>query len=191
MTADEDFELVRRCLNGNLEQFQALVNKYQERIFLLVYGVVLDRELARDLTQDTFIKAYQALGSFRGKSSFYTWLHKIGFNLALDSKRVKLRRPIQVELDDSRESIAIDCRKGSLQPDKEVLREELNAVIRQGLKKLTRSQRTAVLLREWEGYSYREIADLMKCSLGTVMSRLYYGREKLKEYLKPYLRAEL
>ncbi len=185
MTAAEDLDLVRRCLAGNRDQFQGLVEKYQQRIYSMIYVIVLNRELARDLTQDTFIKAWRALKSFQGRSSFYTWLYKIGFNLALDSKRGKARKPVQVELEERR---LPDPREGLVRPDRAVLRMELNAVIRRGLESLSLSQRTVLLLREWEGRSYQEIADLTGSSVGTVMSRLHYGREKLKEYLKPYLK---
>lgn len=189
MTVDEDSALVHGCLKGSVDQFQGLVEKYQYRIYLLVYGIVLDRELAKDLTQEVFIKAYQSLKSFKGKSSFYTWLYKIGFNLALDAKRKRSRRP-QIELDESREATLVGA-QSHVQPDREALRGELYTMILRGMEELTLTQRTVVLLREWEGYSYQEIAGLMKCSVGTVMSRLHYAREKLREYLKPYLKGNL
>ena len=87
--ADEDYALVRRCLNGEMNAFQGLVEKYQQRLYLLIYGIILNREQARDLTQEAFIKAYRSLGKFKGKSRFYTWLYRIAFNLALDAKRKK------------------------------------------------------------------------------------------------------
>ena len=188
--ADEDYELVQRCLQGEIDEFRELVEKYQHRLYLLIYGIILNREQARDLTQEVFIKAYRSLNKFKGRSRFYTWLYRIAFNLALDEKRKMSARP-QVEYDDAREINPAGSRsKRSLRPDREVMREELHEMILEGLEKLTIPQRTAVILREWEGYSYEEISKIMKCSRGTVMSRLHYAREKLREHLKPYLSGE-
>ncbi|MDP8215362.1 MAG: sigma-70 family RNA polymerase sigma factor [Candidatus Euphemobacter frigidus] len=185
--ADEDYELVRRCLQGEIDEFRELVEKYQHRLYLLIYGIILDREQARDLTQEVFLKAYRSLNKFKGRSRFYTWLYRIAFNLALDEKRKMTGRP-QVEYDDAREINPAGSRsRRSLRPDREVMREELYKMILGGLETLTIPQRTAVILREWEGYSYAEISKIMKCSRGTVMSRLHYAREKLREHLKPYL----
>lgn len=184
---DDDYALVRRCLSGEMDAFQGLVEKYQQRLYLLISGIILDREQARDLTQIVFIKAYRSLGKFKGKSRFYTWLYRIAFNLALDEKRKKYGKDM-VEYDDS---LAVDAALyksvRSSRPDREIMREELYELILRGLEILTVPQRTTILLREWEGYSYEEISMIMKCSRGTVMSRLHYAREKLREGLKPYL----
>jgi RNA polymerase sigma-70 factor (ECF subfamily) len=170
-----------------MDAFQGLVEKYQQRLYLLISGIILDREQARDLTQIVFIKAYRSLGKFKGKSRFYTWLYRIAFNLALDEKRKKYGKDM-VEYDDS---LAVDAALyksvRSSRPDREIMREELYELILRGLEILTVPQRTTILLREWEGYSYEEISMIMKCSRGTVMSRLHYAREKLREGLKPYL----
>ncbi len=185
---DEDFELVRRCLKGDIDEFQGLVEKYQERLTLLIYGIVLDREQARDLAQEAFLKAYRSLKTFRGKSRLYTWLYRIAFNLALDAKRKKSGREM-VEYDDAvkSESAEFPTDRSSCRPDREMMRRELYEMILSGLDTLSVPQRTVILLREWEGCSYEEISRIMKCSRGTVMSRLHYAREKLREQLKPYL----
>lgn len=184
----EDRELVRSCLEGNIDAFRGLVEKYQQRIYLVVYGIVLNREHARDLTQETFLKAYRSLNKFKGSSKFYTWLYRIAFNLALDTKR-KYATRFQVEYDDSIEldSTRFSSDSVKFRPDREVLRKELYDKILLGLSKLSHQHRTAIILREWEGHSYEEIAKIMKCSPGTVMSRLHYAREKLKNELISYL----
>lgn len=184
----EDRELVLSCLEGNIDDFRGLVEKYQQRIYLVVYGIILNREEARDLTQEVFLKAYRSLGKFKGDSRFYTWLYRIAFNLALDAKR-KFGKRAQVEYDDS---VEIDLsenyyRSQISRPDRVVLRKELYDKIIIGLFALSTQQRTAIILREWEGHSYDEISKIMNCSTGTVMSRLHYAREKLKRRLIPYL----
>jgi RNA polymerase sigma-70 factor (ECF subfamily) len=180
---DDDYALVQRCLRGEMNAFQGLVEKYQQPIFLLITGIILDREQAKDLTQIVFIKAYRSLSKFKGRSRFYTWLYRIAFNLALDAKRKKSGKEM-VEYDDN---LVVDRAPDKSRPDRKIIREELYELIRQGLEMLTISQRTTILLREWEGCSYQEISTIMNCSRGTVMSRLYYARVKLRESLKPYL----
>lgn len=184
----EDRELVRSCLEGNIDDFRGLVEKYQQRIYIVIYGILLNREQARDLTQDVFLKAYRSLGKFKGDSQFYTWLYRIAFNLALDTKR-KIANRVQVEYNDA---LSIDnsenhYRSRALRPDRVALRQELHEVIIKGLAVLSNEQRRAIILREWEGNSYDEISKIMNCSTGTVMSRLYYAREKLKKEILPYL----
>ncbi|MEA1927834.1 MAG: sigma-70 family RNA polymerase sigma factor [Candidatus Auribacterota bacterium] len=186
--SNEDFEMVRGCLGGEINEFRGLVEKYQERIYLVIFGIIRNREQAQDLTQEVFLKAYRSLKKFKGKSQFYTWLYRIAFNLALDNKRKQAGR-VQVEYDDSM-AIADISRKRvgqSPRPDREALRGELYEVILGGLDLLSVEQKTAIMLREWEGYSYQEISEIMDCSPGTVMSRLHYARERLREHLKPYL----
>lgn len=186
--SNEDFEMVRSCLGGEINEFRGLVEKYQERIYLVIFGIIRNREQAQDLTQEVFLKAYRSLKKFKGKSQFYTWLYRIAFNLALDNKRKQAGR-VQVEYDDSM-AIADISRKRvgqSPRPDREALRGELYEVILGGLDLLSVEQKTAIMLREWEGYSYQEISEIMDCSPGTVMSRLHYARERLREHLKPYL----
>jgi len=184
----EDRDLVRSCLEGNIDDFQGLVEKYQQRIYLVVYGIILNREQARDLTQEVFLKAYRSLGKFKGNAQFYTWLYRIAFNLALDAKR-KIANRVQVEYDDSIESDNSEnyFRGRISRPDQMALRKELYDKIIKGLGALSDQQRTAIVLREWEGHSYDEISKIMNCSTGTVMSRLHYAREKLKKEIIPYL----
>ena len=190
MDYPDDLELVNRCREGDIDSFRGLVEKYQQRLYLLIYGIVLDREQARDLAQEAFLKAYRSLGSFRGRSSFYTWLYRIAFNLALDAKRKRSGREM-MEYDDTRHCEPVQAPGGDFpRPDRILLGKELRERLLAGLESLSLPQRTAIVLREWEGRSYDEIAGIMKCSRGTVMSRLHYGREKLRKLLRPYLSGE-
>ena len=189
MEYPEDQELVRRCQKGDVDSYRGLVEKYQERLCLLVYGIVLDREEARDLVQEAFLKAYRSLGTFRGDSGFYTWLYRIAFNLALDAKRKRSGRET-MEYDDSRDfDPAVSPPGMPPRPDRALLGRELEEALHRGLELLSPAHRAVIVLREWEGMSYDEISRQMRCSRGTVMSRLHYARKKLREHLRAYLRG--
>lgn len=188
MPSDE--ELIARTRRGDRAAFQGLVEKYQRRIYAVTYGLLGNREDALDAVQDAFIKAYNSLDKFKGKSGFYTWLYRIASNAAIDLGRKTSRRD-EVEF---REDIEADEEKGSYpagpaseNPADELMRKELGELIEEAIGELPPEQRTAIVLREIEGLSYREIAKVMKCSQGTVMSRLHYGRKRLQELLEPHL----
>jgi len=187
---ERDQFLVERAQRGDKDAFRQLVVAYQERLFTVVRGMVRNQEDAQDITQDVFIKAYASLGSFQGQSSFYTWLYRIAVNMTIDYRRRKGRRQ-ESSFD---EKIDPDAAEGTELPDARVLSpqrayldKELGGKIRQAMESLPEDQRTAIVLRELEGLSYKEIADMMECSQGTVMSRLFYGRKKLQEILKDFL----
>lgn len=185
---DEDFEIIRRCRGGSIDEFRGIVEKYEGRVYRLIAGIVLDHELARDLTQETFIKAFRSLDGFKGDASFFTWLYRIAFNLALDAKK-RRSADASVSYDDSwipSPAPGFGNRPDS-RPDRAVLGEELHEMILKGMAELTPVQRTVLVLREWDGYSYREISKIMRTSRGTVMSRLHYARNKLRQNLKGYL----
>ncbi|MCX6350143.1 MAG: sigma-70 family RNA polymerase sigma factor [Candidatus Aureabacteria bacterium] len=185
----DDRELIRRCLDGEINEFRGVVEKYQERIRLLIYGIIFDRHLAEDLAQEAFIRAYQALARFKGESTVYTWLYRIAVNLALDAKRRLKRAPVD-SLDDVPEAGMELPQSSRLRPDRQAATEELNAAMRRGMEGLSDTHRTVLVLREWEGLSYQEIAAATGSSAGTVMSRLYYAREKMREHLEKYFRGE-
>ena len=186
----EDAELLQRVLDGDGTAYRGLVEKYQTRIYQVVYGIVRNPEDARDITQDAFVKAYKNLGKFRLESSFYTWIYRIASNLAIDLTRKQKRRQTTSGFD---ESIATKDGDGMMleqhthdSPRKVVERKELYGLIMDALDKLPGEQKQIIVLREVEGMSYKEISDVMEIPEGTVMSRLYYARKKLQKILGPY-----
>ena len=188
MSSDE--EVIKQILHGDRAAFQDLVEKYQQRMYAVAYGLLGNREDALDAVQEAFVKAYGSLGRFKGESSLYTWLYRITVNAAVDLGRKKSRRE-EVEF---REEIEPDEEKGTYpvapasgNPAEQLMTKELGELIENALQELPTEQRTAIVLREIEGLSYKEIATVMRCSEGTVMSRLHYGRKKLQEVLEPHL----
>lgn len=188
MPSDE--ELVERSRRDEATAFRELVNKYERRLYAVAYGLLGNREDALDAVQEAFVKAYRSLKRFKGESSFYTWLYRITVNAAIDLGRKESRRE-EVEF---REEVDPDEKKGdypvapaSHDPAEQLMRKELGSLIEGAIQSLPIEQRTAVILREIEGLSYKEIAQVMDCSEGTVMSRLHYGRRRLQEILGPQL----
>jgi RNA polymerase sigma-70 factor (ECF subfamily) len=182
----EDTQMLRAVLAGDPTAYRGLVEKYQNRVYGMVYGMLRNREDARDVTQDAFVKAYNNLGSFRLESSFYTWLYRIAMNLAIDLARKQKRRKtssFEDEVGTRDETGGIDEIHHQDNPRRALERKELYARIMEALDKLPDDQRQVVLLRELEGLSYKEIAEVMDIPEGTVMSRLFYARRKLQQLL--------
>jgi RNA polymerase sigma-70 factor (ECF subfamily) len=180
-----DRELVREAQDGSHEAFEALVRKYSERAFRVAYRVVRNEELAADVLQEAFIKAYRGLRSFENRSAFYTWLYRIVVNLALDRRR-RERPGVSVEWEDE-VARNVDVRVAqppSTSPETESARAEVRELVARGVRELPDGQREVLLLREVEGLSYQEIAATMGISKGTVMSRLHYARRKMEAFLK-------
>lgn len=179
-----DAELLARSQRGEIEAFATLVQRYQGRAYRLAYQLVMNHEDALDIAQEAFARAYNGLPGFKGKSSFYTWLYRIVINLALDLLR---ERGPQGEMPvEGQESI---FQTVSPVPDPGQIMEarELSSQIQKALAELPLPQRTVVILKDLEGLSYQDIARSVGCSLGTVMSRLHYGRKRLRELLEPFL----
>lgn len=183
-----DTDLVTRAQQGDARAFDALVTKYRGRIYSMTYNLVHNDSDAWDLSQEAFIKAWRALPSFKLDSSFYTWLYRIAHNCAYDFLR---KRKVQSagEFDDNRVDHQPDPTAEAVphafaRPDKAMANAELGVRIRKAVAQLSDDHRTAILLREIEGLQYDEIAQVMKTSIGTVMSRLFYARKKLQELLK-------
>ncbi len=183
---EADRELLEAVLEGDTTAYRGLVEKYQGRVYGMLYGMLRNREDARDLTQEAFVKAYHNLDSFRLESSFYTWLYRIAMNLAIDFVRKRKRRPTT----SFEEGIAAREEDGTIadlhhqdSPRRVVERKQLYGRIMDALQKLPEDQRQVVLLRELEGLAYKEIADVMGIPEGTVMSRLFYARKKLQKLL--------
>jgi RNA polymerase sigma-70 factor (ECF subfamily) len=177
----EERDLIELVQGGDKDAFQDLMAPYQRKIYSLLYGMVWDREDALELTQEVFTKAYRSIRGFRMASSFYTWLYRIAVNLALDFRRQRMANPeIQKIVDPPSKE----------RPDSTLLRKELNEHIRMTMAQLPPQHRAILLLRELEGLSYKEIAQVMGCRLGTVMSRLHYARDGMRRGLTPYLKGE-
>ena len=173
----EDLELTRRSQAGDTEAFGELVSKYSTKIFTMVYCILGDENDAWDLAQEGFLKAWRSIHRFEARSSFYTWLYSITMNLTIESLRRKGRRQ-EVELDDAMPSFLpgprVNCERAEI-------REQVNAALAQ----LSPEHRAVVVLKEIEDMQYREIAEVLNVSMGTVMSRLFYGRKRLQSILKP------
>ncbi|MFZ4766226.1 MAG: sigma-70 family RNA polymerase sigma factor, partial [Roseimicrobium sp.] len=172
---------------GDARAFDSLVTRYRGKVFGMCYHLVQNEQDAYDVAQDAFIKAWRALPSFKGDSSFYTWIYRIAHNAAYDWLR-KRRIQSEGEFDDEiSRPIAAGAEavpRGHQRPDDALKNRELGERIQHAIAQLTPDHRTVILLREIEGHSYEEIAEIMACSVGTVMSRLFYARKKLQEMLK-------
>ncbi len=185
----EDAAVVQAVRDGNAGAYRALVEKYQQRTYTLIYGVVRNQEDARDLTQDAFVKAYNSLDTFRLESSFYTWLYRIAMNLAIDqTRRIKRRptTPFDETIASKEEDGGIADLHHAQNPRRELERKELYGKIMDAIESLPEDQKQAVLLREVEGLSYKEIAEVLDVAEGTVMSRLFYARKKLQKLLAEF-----
>jgi RNA polymerase sigma-70 factor (ECF subfamily) len=173
----EDLELIHRSQAGDTEAFGELVTKHRAKILAMIYGMVRDENDAWDLAQEGFLKAWRSIHKFEGRSSFYTWLYSLTVNLAIDSLRRK-GRCVEVELDDAIPSSLPSPRANYQRTE---IRQHINAA----LARLTPEHRAVIVLKEIEDLQYQEIAEILNLSIGTVMSRLFYGRKKLQSILRP------
>jgi len=174
-----DAQLVRRVQKGEKGAFDLLVLKYQHKIVNLVMRYVRDPDLALDISQEAFLKAYRALPNFRGDSAFYTWLYRIAVNTAKNYLAAQRRRPMDVELDlQDPEQYDIHANLREMDtPEGVSLSNELNETVMQAIQALPEDLRTAIVLRELDGMSYEEIAESMECPVGTVRSRIFRARD--------------
>ena len=190
---DADLALVQRTLAGESRAYELLVVKYQRRIERLVGRMVRDTDLVQDIAQETFIRAYRALGQFRGDAQFYTWLYRIAVNTAKKALVDLLRDPLVSEsalrsADDEDETSTVENELTSAETPETVLAaKEIAATVNQAMEALPEELRQAVTLREIEGLSYEEIADVMNCPIGTVRSRIFRAREAISARVKPLL----
>jgi len=184
-----DEELVARVQRGDKCAFDLLVLKYQHRIVKLVSRYVRNPADALDVTQEAFIKAYRALGNFRGESAFYTWLYRIAINTAKNHLSALGRRPREGDVYGADgEPISLDeLQSDGDTPEKSLLVDEIKQTILKTMAALPEDLRTAITLREIEGLSYEEIADAMDCPIGAVRSRIFRAREALDAQLKPLI----
>src|ERR1700690_3776814 len=186
---DEEL-LVQRARRGDLEAYDELVRRHQERIYATIYHMTANHEDANDLAQDSFIKAFQALKSFKGGSSFYTWLYRIAVNKTINFLKQRKNR-IHLSLNDldfntehNPDLVALISEKT---PHREVNLKELQEKLNTAMLKLSEPHRLVVVLHDVQGTSHEEIAKIMDCNIGTVRSRLFYARQQLQSLLSDYV----
>ncbi len=178
----DEAELIERAKAGDTKAFGILVERYQRRVVGVAMAVVHDQEDALELAQETFVRAFENVGKFESRSSFSTWLYRIAANIAIDFRRRERRHPTMRGDEAEIELQRLPSKLGDT--FKETQRGEMAERIRRALDQLTPEHRAAILLREVEGLSYDEISDVLQCPRGTVMSRLHYARNHLREILK-------
>jgi len=191
--ADADALLIERVKRGDVKAFEMLVVKYQRRIERLIGRMVRDVDLVPDIAQETFIRAYRAIPQFRGDSAFYTWLYRIAVNTAKKTLVDMKRDPIVLESsvasrdeDDETSRVENELTDGET-PEAILASKEIAAAVNGAIEALSVDLRQAITLREIEGLSYEEIADVMNCPIGTVRSRIFRAREAIAERLRPLL----
>ena len=189
MAKDTDKELVRRVKKGDKVAFDLLFSRYQHKILNLVSRYLRDQQDVEDVTQEAFIKAFRALPRFRGESAFYTWLYRIAINTAKNHLVARSRRPpgVDVDIDDAEFMDGTDVLRESESPEAVLSRDELSEVINATLSELPDDLRSAVTLREFDGLSYEQIAEIMDCPVGTVRSRIFRAREAIDQRIEPLL----
>jgi RNA polymerase sigma-70 factor (ECF subfamily) len=184
MKPDEP-DLISRCQKGDQDAFKEIFDQYREKVYRIAYGVVRQREDALDIVQEVFIKLFRSIKHFEGKSRFYTYLYRMAMNTAIDHSRKTKKNPT-TSIDVEGGIVPVDAIEN--RPDRIAVRKELGERLKRAMDKLPDDQRTALIFREVEGLSYQEMAEAMECSIGTVMSRLHYGRKKVQESLRDYVK---
>lgn len=181
-----DLELVQRVQAGDKKAFDVLIMKYQQRIVHVITGFVHDPVEALDVAQEAFIKAYRAIPNFRGDSAFYTWLYRIAINTAKNHLTARSRRPPAVDVDAMDATNYYDAAelKEFETPECSLATDELQMVIHQAIESLPEDTATAIKLRELDGMSYEEIAQVMDCPIGTVRSRIFRARESIEQQIQ-------
>ena len=187
-----DQQLVVRVQEGDKRAFDLLVLKYQHKVHAIVGRFVRDTDEVADVVQEAFIKAYRALPKFRGESQFYTWLYRIAVNTAKNYLVSRSRRPpgSDVDIDDAEYYSGSEYLKDLVTPENQLFRDELESVIVKSIAELPEDLRTAVTLREYEGLSYEEIAEIMECPVGTVRSRIFRDRESIDAVVGKLINTE-
>lgn len=187
-----DQQLVARVKKGDSRAFDLLVLKYQHKIFGLISRYVRDADEVQDVAQEAFIKAYKALPKFRGDSAFYTWLYRIAINTAKNHLVSRSRRPpgSDIELEDAEYLENGSSLREIENPENALFGAELKAVVEEAIGALPEDLRTAITLREFDGLSYEDIADIMDCPIGTVRSRIFRARETIDGLVGQQLRGE-
>ena len=184
----DDRVLVKRCQAGDSSAFNDLVLRYRNKAFMMVYGMVQNEQDAWDLAQEGFLKAWKSIHRFKGQSSFYTWLYRIMTNVTIDSLR---RKGIRGECEFDDRIAPVNVEPGSRTtpsavplPHNKIEQREIRQRIDEAIGKLSPEHRAVIVMKEIQDLQYGEIAEILKCSLGTVMSRLFYARKKLQILLR-------
>ena len=187
-----DHELVARVQRGDSKAFDLLVRKYQHRIVGLIGRYVSDWSECQDVAQEAFLRAYRAMGSFRGDAQFYTWLHRIAVNTAKNHLVANGRRPPTDDIDvaDAEQYDSGIRLRDNDTPERELMRQQMEQTVMRAVEALPEELRNAITLREVEGLSYEEIAARMDCPIGTVRSRIFRAREAIEQELAPLLDGE-
>ncbi|MEY2486392.1 MAG: polymerase sigma-70 factor, subfamily [Verrucomicrobiota bacterium] len=184
-----ELDLVKRCQDGDSEAFDELVTRYRTRIFGMIYNMVHNEQDAWDLAQDSFVKAWKSIKRFRGQSSFYTWIYRIVMNVTIDWLRKKQVKGAGSEFDDTIQLKEIDpasktVPRADALPYQQMEQAEIRSEIDKAIAQLSPEHRAVILMKEIEGMQYHEIAEALECSIGTVMSRLFYARKRLQSLLR-------
>ena len=188
---DDDWALVRRAQREDTSAYDELVRRYQERIYATVYHMTSNHEDANDLAQEAFIKAYHALKSFKGDSSFYTWVYRIAVNKTINFLKQRKNR-VQMSLNDMDFNTEHDPDLVALvshnTPRRDLALAELQEKLNAAMQKLSEHHRMVVVLHDIQGLSHEDIGEIMDCNVGTVRSRLFYARQQLQAWLADYLK---
>jgi RNA polymerase sigma-70 factor (ECF subfamily) len=184
-----ELDLVKQCQAGQTEAFDQLVTRYRTRVFSMIYNMVHNEQDAWDLAQDSFVKAWKSIKRFRGRSSFYTWIYRIVMNVTIDWLRKKQIKGVGAEFNDAIQLREIDpasktVPKSDPLPHERMERGEIRQKIDNAIAQLSPEHRAVILMKETEEMQYHEIAEALGCSIGTVMSRLFYARKKLQNLLR-------
>jgi RNA polymerase sigma-70 factor (ECF subfamily) len=184
-----DEELVARSIGGDVDSFNQLILRWERPIYALAYRVIGREEDARDVCQETFLRAFRALPGFKGQAKFSSWLYRIALNLCRDWIRRQRRAPV-MQLPDGVDPAEIAAERGPVESIEDlVARRELSTVVEDAMALLPAEQRTAIILKEFHGMTFQEIADLQGCPLSTVKTRLYQGLNMLRRHLDKSGRA--
>lgn len=187
----EDVDLVKASQDGTLAAFDELIQRYQQRVYATVYHMTSSHEDADDLTQESFIKAYNALKRFKGESSFYTWIYRIAVNRTINFLKQRKRKSYHMSLNDM--DMQVENHADLLMfisdntPRRDVRLNELQEKMNEAMQKLSETHRLTVTLHDVQGMSHEEIGKIMDCNTGTVRSRLFYARQQLQALLSEYL----
>jgi RNA polymerase sigma-70 factor, ECF subfamily len=180
-----DWDLVQKCQAGEMDAFEELVSRYHQKVYMVILGLLRNREDALEVAQETFFRAFRKIKSFQGDSSFYTWIYRIAVNLSIDAQRRQKRNPLDFR--ESMDEVLEAQNEVAKDPFSDVHDKELRQTLLKAIDDLTPEHKAVIVLRTIEGLSYKDIGEILGCSEGTVMSRLHYARKKLQDKLSAFL----